>query len=360
MTYSPFRHIGSIFWKRRPIQLTFFVTRRCNSKCSFCFYLSHNKETGQRPPELSLAEIEKIAASMGDLLWLAFSGGEIFLREDLVDITRVFYERNRPAIILLPTNGLLTGTIREQVESILRSCPKSNIVVKLSIDGPEPIHDAIRGVKGGFSKTLRTYESLSELLDKYPNFDLGVNTVFCRANQENMQETFATVKRLDRIRTHTVSLIRGEASTEKQKEVDIEKYLQTINTMESDLKTRKAPVYGFSGARLKAAQDILQRRLIYETAVAKKRLIPCFAGKLNLVITETGDLYPCESFDMKMGNLRERGYDVDEILKSDAARKVNTFIGSKGCYCTHECYFMTNILFNPAQYPAILKEYLQL
>lgn len=360
MTYSPFRHIGSILWKRRPIQLTFFLTRRCNSKCSFCFYLSHKKEPEQRQAELSLAEIEKTSASLGDILWLAFSGGEIFLRQDLVDITRLFYERNKPAIILLPTNGLLTGTIREQVESILRSCPKSNVVVKLSIDGPEPIHDAIRGVRGGFKKTLRTYESLRELLDKYPNFDLGINTVFCRTNQEKMQETFTAVKRLDGIRTHTVSLIRGEALTEKQKEVNIEKYLQTIKTMETDLKKKKSPVYGFNGARLKAAQDILQRRLIYETAVTKKRIIPCFAGKLNLVITETGDLYPCESFDMKMGSLRERGYDVKEILKSDAARKVNDFIRSKGCYCTHECYFMTNILFNPAQYPALLKEYMQL
>jgi len=30
------------------------------------------------------------------------------------------------------------------------------------------------------------------------------------------------------------------------------------------------------------------------------------------------------------------------------------------CHCTHECYFMTNILFNPRLYPSLMKEYLLL
>jgi len=64
--------------ERRPIHLTFFVTRRCNSKCPFCFYLKGNISPDVRP-ELSLDEIEKISASMGDLLWLSFSGGEFIL-----------------------------------------------------------------------------------------------------------------------------------------------------------------------------------------------------------------------------------------------------------------------------------------
>ena len=33
---------------------------------------------------------------------------------------------------------------------------------------------------------------------------------------------------------------------------------------------------------------------------------------------------------------------------------------NKNCYCTHECYFMTNILFNPRLYPALAREYIQL
>lgn len=309
---------------------------------------------------MSLGEIEKISSSLGSLLWLAFSGGEIFLRDDIVEITKVFYERNKPAIILFPTNGLLTDVIREKVEAILKHCKKSTIVVKLSMEGLEDMHDSIRGMKGSFQKTLQTYKVLGELLDAYPNFDLGINTVFCSANQRHIDELIDFVNGLDKVRTHTVSLIRGSVSDKGLKEVDIEKYHKTIDRLAANLKKKVSGIYSFKGAKLKAAQDILQRSLIYETMARKKQLIPCYAGKLNLVLTETGDVYPCESFNMKMGNVRDSGYDLREILKDSGAQKVLQSIQNKSCYCTHECYFMTNILFNPLMYPALLKEYVQM
>ena len=76
------RHLDSIAWKRRPIHLTFFVTRRCNARCPFCFYLQSTEMAEADAAELSLEEIERISSSLGSLLWLAFSGGEIFLRKD--------------------------------------------------------------------------------------------------------------------------------------------------------------------------------------------------------------------------------------------------------------------------------------
>jgi radical SAM protein with 4Fe4S-binding SPASM domain len=362
MTYSPFRHIPSIIRKSRPIQLTLFLTRRCNARCPFCFYISNKELAASSADELSLAEIGKISDQLGKLLWLAFSGGEIFLRPDLVEITTLFYRANRPALILLPTNGLLQDTIYHNVENILQQCPQSSIVVKLSLDGPEPIHDELRGVPGAYQKTLKTCEALGSLVEKYPNFELGINTVFCRANQDHIDEVLDLVKTFPQIKTHTVSLIRGEVFRNDLKQVDLAKYKKVIERLESDLKKRVAAMYRFRGGKLKAAQDILQRKLIYEAARKTKRTTPCYAGKLNLVVTETGDLYPCEDFSetMKLGNFRQSGYDLPGLLKSEHARKIFSFIHDKGCHCTHECYFMTNILFNPMHYPALLKEYLQL
>ena len=210
--YSPFRHLGSVFWKRKPIQLTFFLTRRCNARCPFCFYLSREGGATTQAEELTLSEIEKVSSSMGKLLWLAFSGGEIFLRTDLVEITKVFYKNNQPATILFPTNALLTGIIYERIEEILKACPRSSIVVKLSLDGPEEVHDAMRGVPGAYRKTLATYEALGGLLDRYSNFDLGINTVFCSENEDYIDQTIDLVSGLEKIRTHTVSLIRGDVS----------------------------------------------------------------------------------------------------------------------------------------------------
>ncbi len=360
MTYSPFRHIGALFWKRKIIQFTFFLTRRCNARCSFCFYLSDKNDAEKKASELTLPEIERMSSSLGRLLWLAFSGGEIFLRDDLVEVTQLLYQKNKPAIILFPTNALLTDIIREKIEAVLRFCKKSTIVVKLSLEGLEAVHDSMIGVKGGFQRAMLTYEALGQLLDRYPNFELGINTVFCSKNQDHMDDLIEFVSGLEKIRTHTVSLIRGEVSDPGLKQVDLGKYHETITKMELNLKKGIYNTYAFRGAKFKAAQDIIQRRLIYETMLQKRRQIPCYAGKLNLVITESGEAYPCESFSLRMGNIRESGYDVNRLLKTERAQKVIHSIEENGCFCTHECYCMTNILFNPSMYPAVLKQYLKL
>jgi len=360
MNYSPFRHIGSILSKKRVIQLTFFVTKRCNLKCSFCFYTGKSEMVRDSLSELTLLEIEKISGSFGKLLWLAFSGGEIFLRDDLVEISRVFYKNNKPAIMLYPTNGMLPEIIRDRIEQIVMHCKKSVIAVKLSLDGLSKTHDELRNKAGSFDNTMSTYHLLEGLVGKYPNFELGINTVFCSANQDEMNETIDLVKGLRNIKTHTISLIRGKKPDEGYKEVDYRKYEAAIEKLERNLKNKTSSTYRFSGARIKAAQDILQRRLIHTTAVENRRPIPCYAGRLNLVLSETGDIHPCEMLAEPLGNVRDSGYDIGKIMRSEKAKKIINSISNNECWCTHECYFMTNILFNAKLYPALAKEYLQM
>lgn len=399
--YSPFRHLGSIFFKQKPIHLTVFLTRRCNQRCAFCFYLAaaaakplparsepqgpqsavnggaailagtpgpaQSPEIAGPPPsgpeaELSLAELTKIADSCPPLLWLAFSGGEIFLRSDLVEVVSAFYQRTRPAIILLPSNGLDTRRIVAATEEILRRCPRSTVVVKLSLDGPAPVHDALRGVSGSHAACLETAARLDRLLAPYPNFELGINSVFCPATQDTMEQTVDFVASLPHIHTHTISLARGDLADQSQLGADLAKYRQACEYLAAKLKNRQARTYRFGGARLKAAQDILQRRYILATARQKKALLPCYAGRLNLVIAANGAVYPCEDFRPRMllGDIREYDGDLHRLLKSRRAATVIGAINREGCHCTHECYMMTNILFNPATYPALLKDYLTL
>lgn len=358
--YSPFRHLGSVIARTRPIHLTFFLTRRCNARCPFCFYLKSEETPSTNGDELSLAEIQQISGSFGKLLWLAFSGGEIFLRDDLVEVARTFYQNNKPAIMLFPTNGLLPEVIREKTEQILKESPRSIITVKLSLDGVQERHDEVRNTPGSFAKTMQTYQLLEDLADTYPNFELGINTVFCSENQDEMDGIIELVKGLKAIKTHTISLVRGDLSDKSFKQVDRQKYQNAIDRLECNLKDRSAPTYRFRGAKLKAAQDILQRRLIHQTGLEKRRLIPCYAGRLNLVLHENGDVFPCEILTKKMGNIREAGYDISRVLESAEAKDIVRSINNNECYCTHECYFITNILFNPSLYPKLLKEYMQL
>jgi len=358
--YSPFRYISSLFWKRRPIHLTFFVTRRCNSRCPFCFYLRSDDVPSGALPELSLSEIGEISSSLGRLLWLSFSGGEIFLRDDLVEIARTFYRNNKPAIMLFPTNGFLPGVIRERIEAIVRSCPRSVVALKLSLDGLGEAHDALRKTPGSFTRTMQTYQAVSGMTDRYPNFELGINTVFCSENQDAMDEIIDYVGGLKYVRTHTISLVRGNLSDKSYAGVDINKYHDAVLKLERNLQEGRSAVYRFRGGRIKAAQDILQRRLIDRTAREHRRIVPCYAARLNLVLSEAGEVYPCELLTDSFGNVRDHGYDIRKVGGSKKARGVIASIRNDRCHCTHECYFMTNILFNPRLYPSLMKEYLLL
>ena len=361
--YSPFRHTTSLFWKNNPIHLTFFLTRRCNARCPYCFYLENDTadcDTAlpHQADELSLDEIRKLAPTFGRLLWLAFSGGEIFLRKDIADISRIFYAENKPSIMLYPTNGLMPDLIRMRIEDILTSCPKSVVVVKLSIDDLYERHDILRNTPHSFEKTIKTYENLSPLLAEYPNFELGVNTVFCSDNQHRMNNIIDFVKTMNNVNTHTISMIRGALKdSHYQDNLDYNKYTQAVERLATDMRTSPESRYRFNGAGIKAAQDVIQRRLIHKTLVEQKRQIPCYAGRTNLVLTETGEVHPCEILSDSFGNIRDADYDIKKVIESSQAKKSIAAIDAESCYCTHECNLMTNILLNPKLMPTLAREY---
>ncbi len=357
------RHAGSILWKRRPVHLTFFLTRKCNAHCPFCFYLKSpdNPQTGAA--ELSLDEIERISRSLGRLLWLAFSGGEVYLRKDLVEISKLFYDRNSPAVMLYPSNGLLPDLIRDQTERIVAHCRSSVVVVKLSLDGVGTDHDTLRNTRGNFDKTMQTYARLQGLLDAYPNFELGFNTVLTAQNQDKAEEIVDFVGGLDRRDTHTISMVRGHLLDNDYKQVDPQNYRRAAEMLATRLRDRASGIHRFRGARLKAAQDVLQRRFIHQTLIGQDRSLPCYAGKLNLVLTESGEVYPCEILPQSLGNVREHDYDIMQVTRTEKAVDVLRSISASNPHCrtcTHECNYITNILFNPAMYPALTKEYLRL
>ena len=210
---------------------------------------------------------------------------------------------------------------------------------------------------------MQTCQLLEKLLAEYPNFELGINTVLHARNQDKMEEIIDFVANLGSAITHTISVVRGNLQEASYKQVDPEKYLNAVKLLESNLQDRTSNTHRFTGARLKAAQDIVQRNLIHQTLVDRRKNIPCYAGKLNLVLTESGDVYPCEIISQSFGNIRDYDYDLMQIVHSEkAAEIINSISGSNPhCQsCTHECNYITNILFNPAMYPSLLREYIKL
>jgi MoaA/NifB/PqqE/SkfB family radical SAM enzyme len=350
-------HLRSLFWKKRPIHLTFFVTRRCNARCPFCFYHEARDAEGGAP-ELSTGEIRRVVGSLDSLVWVLFSGGEVFLREDLVEVSQLFHDTNPVPFLTYPTNGLLPEVIAARTEEILQRCGNSVVVVKLSLDGVGRRHDDLRQLPGGFDKLMRAYDGLAALSDRYPRLELGINTLFCSENQWHMDEIIDFVGGLDRVRSHTITLVRGHLREEKYRNIDLGHYRRVIHRLRNRGSSGQSRFHRFTGGRLKAAQDHLQGQLIYQTLSHRRRLIPCYAGRLNLVLTESGDLYPCEGrWDRSFGNVREAGYDVMAMLRSKRGARIQDEMARGGCYCSHECNFLTNILFNPLMHPRLLRSY---
>jgi MoaA/NifB/PqqE/SkfB family radical SAM enzyme len=351
------RHVPALFLKTSPVHLTFFVTRRCNARCPLCFYAAERDAQGGAA-ELSLDEIRRVAWSMGKLLWVLFSGGEPFLREDLPGIAGAFHDANGAGFLTVPTNGLLPEVVAEATEEILRRCPESVVVVKLSLDGVGADHDALRGVPGGFEKVLRTHERLAALARRHPRLELGVNTLFCPENQWRLDGLLALVAGLDEVRSHTLTMIRGEPGAGAPAGVDLEQYLRVTARLEERWSGR---YHRFPGSRLKAAQDRLQRRLVHATLLERRRLIPCYAGRLGIVLSERGEVSTCEARRREpLGNVRDTGFQVDAILRSPRARRVLADVAAEGCHCAHECNLLVNLLFNPAMHPRLAREWVRL
>ena len=84
--YINFLYSG--FTRSAPVQLTLFVTSRCNIRCKMCFYWEpvENKSTH----EITLEEVDKISKSMPNFFWLLISGGEALVRKDLPEIVETF------------------------------------------------------------------------------------------------------------------------------------------------------------------------------------------------------------------------------------------------------------------------------
>ena len=131
-----------------PNYLIFFVTGRCNLRCSFCFYLEEI-ENADKDRELTIEEITKMAKRSPILYHITFTGGETFLRDDIDEIVKLFYRYSSTRSGTLTTNGTYPERVGKMVEEMAKSCPNLIVRVPLSMDGFEGVHDQIRGMARG-------------------------------------------------------------------------------------------------------------------------------------------------------------------------------------------------------------------
>ena len=101
---------------KRPYKLNFAITYHCNSRCLTC-----NIWQMKPKDELTLEEIRAFARNNNYFKWIEITGGEPFLRTDIVDIVKTFKEySNSLYIVTIPTNSLADhNVIIEKIKAML-------------------------------------------------------------------------------------------------------------------------------------------------------------------------------------------------------------------------------------------------
>ena len=146
----------------------------------------------KRREELSIDEIEKVFRFIGHVYIFNMSGGEPFLRSDIVEIVKLACKYLRPGVIHIPTNALAVDMVEQKVREIIKvikdSNPSIQLTVKPSLDHIGEKHDDIRGVPGNFKKVMILFDRLKALQSDYPNLHAELGTIISTWNVNDMEE----------------------------------------------------------------------------------------------------------------------------------------------------------------------------
>lgn len=113
------------------------LTRRCNLRCDYCFVGWSRDWHSDMPPEVAARIVEE-GAGLFPVLHL--TGGEPFAYRALFDVIEKGLELGYEEILINTNGTMLTPPVVER----LASCGP-RLALTVSLDGPESIHDAVRG-----------------------------------------------------------------------------------------------------------------------------------------------------------------------------------------------------------------------
>ena len=334
-----------------PITLTYSVTAACQSRCKTCnIGLKFQQNPKRKADDLSLAEIEKVFKSLGQIYFFNISGGEPFLRGDLPEIIGLACEYLQPKIIHTPTNAIASKRIRnltiKSLEVIRRYNPKVPFTVKPSIDGVGERHDEIRGIKGNFKKLEKTISYLKEVEKDYPNFHLELGTVISNFNIDHLSEIE------DYVHSVGVQSYRNEIAEQRTEFFNLtEPITPDAETYERLIREFSEKVRENLSKKRELAKITESLRLVYYDLVVrilreKRQVIPCYAGISNVHINYDGEVWPCcvLGYSQPMGFLRKQNYDFQKIWHSDQANRVRKYIKDGNCACPLANQAYSNIL----------------
>lgn len=285
-----------------PIGYVFLeLTRRCNLKCTMCnIWGSVRNVKKEKEEELNWAAWSQIISGSKSLRMMPkinLTGGEPFLREDIVELVSNLLKMSHIQQVCIASNGSLPSRILVQVREMLEACPQGkNLEVAISLDGLGKLHDEIRGIPGLFAMVRKTLLGLCELRDRYPQLKIISNAVLQPANIDAIEEL------MHFLNTYKISSSCG---------------LIQYNTFFGNQDT-KCEIKGFREKQLNKIINIARskEKLIgtERYLVTGVRPLSCYAGYNSVFISSKGLVYPCVSMahnpQFSLGDLSEIGFDA--------------------------------------------------
>lgn len=324
--------------RMKPINVTISTTFRCNSRCLTC-------NVYERPVvELDAQEWDKVFRSLGrSVTWFTFSGGEPFLRKDIVPIIESAWRRCRPKVINIPTNGTFPERVVPGVERLAKTLKGTQLVINVSLDAVGERNDEIRGYRRDYELATRTFRELKAL--RAPNLTVGIHSVISTHNVHDFPAIADELMSLgpdhyiaepaeERVELQTI----GTGITPSGPDFD-----RAIGHLEAGLRERRND--GIPA--LTRAIRLVYYGLARETLRRQEQVVPCYAAIASVHIAATGDVWGCCTKAKPLGNMRESGYDFTSIWRSEAARVERLAIKNRECACPLANAAYTSILCDP-------------
>ena len=318
--------------------LNYSVTNLCNSKCTTCniwqLYRPGSYDLGRDVflSELKAEEIRqgfKDSKSFGNLRNVNLTGGEPFMKKDFVEIAEVFHELFPEAKFNITSNGLESDYILKKLKEMVNLGIKPNIT--FSVDGMEHEHDRVRGVKGGFNKTMKTILLVKQEL---PELKIALSFTINPTNYKELPKVFEESKKIGIAFITRYALVNPGFYFNADMPLNWSKEaLNETNQMLMQIKKEKNeqvnPLIGIFSAEKYFFNNMTKQLDV------PKRTFECFSGTHGFFMDPYGNIKSCYILEQVMGNIKKQAFD--ELWFSEQAKKVREYIAARKCNCWTEC-----------------------
>nr|MDO8044984.1 radical SAM protein [Candidatus Baldrarchaeota archaeon] len=327
----------------KPRWVIFQTTNKCNLLCLMC---NVGREFLKNPQiasnDLTIEELKNIFKRDYNMLknisFLELTGGEPFMRSDLVEMIKLFHNFLPKCYIWIPTNGTLPSKIEKDMSKIVKI--HKNIGIGISLDGGEEVHDKLRGVKGTYKKAVQTIKAMVKLRKKHPWLDVMVSFTLTPLNASEPPIVYKLCKHLGvRFTIRPMHLSPIFYKNIEIRNIANEKNFDeaTFNRLKKVFKTLVQEI--IANDKLAAFPHLyyLENAIKFMSGDMHRNW-ECFAGTSAFYLEADGDVYPCTFLNKKLGNLRQTS--LRDIWISKEAREARNEIAKHKCSCwvEHEAY----------------------